>query len=155
MDDNRILESIGGLKADIQNISKEVGLIRVKQDEQSERFNDLSTSLRLMKMGCESRTSNCQKEFAQINSKLSNDYININRLVKQQDQLETIASYKGKMGSKFKVFLATIATVLSIIIGANQIVSIKSKVSLNPVNTVYALPCDTIRSDSLDPFRIK
>lgn len=149
--DTGLIQAIGSIQSSVDNLTKEVGLIRVKQDEQSTKIQDIVTSFAVYR----THGDYCKREFQQINDKLGRDFKAINMLTKESEELKTISNYKGKIGNKFKIFLGIVATVLSIIIATNQIVSIKSKVSLNPVNAVYALPCDTIRGDSLDPFNVR
>lgn len=149
--DNELIRAVGGIQSSVDNLTKEVGLIRQKQEEQSQRMNDLTTSFAVYK----THGNSCQREFEQINRKLSSDYITLNRLDREADELKTIASYKSNTVSRFKVFLGIVATIVGLLISINQLAGIKNKVSFKATPAVYATQLDTSRADTLDPFKVR
>lgn len=150
-DNNDILLKLGEISGVLNTQTESLKVINTKLDIHNTRISDLTNDLNLFK----THTTGCQREFVQINDKLSRDFKALNTLTKDADDLKAIAQFKDKTSSKFKVFLGIIATILGILISVNQLVGIKNKVSFRATPAVYATQLDTSRSDTLDPFRIK
>ena len=142
--ENEIIESIGELKGLMKTASNDIKILNDKQDNQNESIKTITTALVVMTNNCSNNIHNCTTKFSDINNKLSRDYDRLNIIEKDRTAAAGVADYKSKTKSKITWFLATLSTIVGLLIGANQLMSIADKISYKETssNTVYA---DTLK----------
>ena len=144
MNEEVILTSLGGLKATLENQTKSIDKLVTVQEEQGKRISELTTSIEIYK----GHSNICAREFTNINEKLGRDYIAIVELKKVKASNDTIDAYKEKKSKKLTWFIGILATIVSMLIGINQLVEIKNKVTKLDTHSLYAATVDSIKTDT-------
>lgn len=145
MNEDAVLTAIGGIQANIENQTKILDKLAIGQDEQGKRINELTTSIEIYK----GHSNICAREFSTINEKLGRDYVAIAELKKIKTSNEAIDTYKEKRSKKFSWFIGILATIVSLLIGINQLASIKSKLVSSSASSSYAATLDSCKSDTV------
>lgn len=142
--ENEIIESIGELKGLMKATSNDIKLLNEKQDGQSESIKTITTAIAIMTNNCSNNIHNCTSKFSDINNKLARDYDRLNVIEKDRTAAAGVADYKNKTKSKITWFLVTLSTIVGLLISANQLMNISSKISYKETSrgTVYA---DTLK----------
>lgn len=140
--ENEIIESIGELKGLMKAASNDIKILNDKQDNQNESIKTITTALAVMTNNCSNNIYNCTSKFGEINNKLARDYDRLNIIEKDRTAAAGVADYKSKTKSKITWFLVTLSTIVGLLISANQLMNISSKISYKETRSVYA---DTLR----------